>query len=251
MRAVIADATRRTARAEGLSSRGLQTKRGARRPCRTQGCSCPALRVRATQCLRGRTRRARHRRAGRLPRDTKRAAPRRRLEGARPCERPPCPSSARLRAASATVPCSPRERGSARPRLLARDGEEFFEREHEVLAVVYESERERDVELPRRARVEVVDGRAPVLDVEREHFANERGLTYEVALRVNTDDARCAATLQLDCVEARVATDIEHAPAREVFGQADPDLLPRRSRVLDRLAYGALGLGHNPAAQVN
>src|SRR5205085_8856398 len=123
--------------------------------------------------------------------------------------------------------------------------------EDEVLAVVNESERERDVELPRRARVEVVDGRATVLDVEREHFAHERGLTYEVALRVNADDARCAATLQLDCVEARVATDIEHAPAREVFGQADAHLLPGRSRVLDRLADGALGLGHNPAAQVN
>ena len=112
---------------------------------------------------------------------------------------------------------------------LARHGEEFFEREDEVLAVVYESERERDVELPRRARVEVVDGRATVLDVEREHFAHERGLTYEVALRVNADDARRAATLQLDRVEARVAAYVEHAPAREVFGQTGAHLLPGRS----------------------
>src|SRR5262249_726088 len=124
-------------------------------------------------------------------------------------------------------------------------------RQDEMLAVIDETERQRNVELPKLARIEIVNREAPVIDVDSENVAHEVSLPNQLALRIDSQHAPGAAALHFERIETGTGADTQSALAGEIFREADLDRLPGRSRVLGRLADGALRFGLEAVAQID
>jgi hypothetical protein len=89
------------------------------------------------------------------------------------------------------------------------------EREERVAEVVEDAHEEDDVEaLPERR--DVVDAHPDELDLGAGDLGREARLRQVAVVGVDADDARRAAPLHLDRVEAGVAPDVEHGLAPEI-----------------------------------
>src|ERR1043166_1937899 len=69
----------------------------------------------------------------------------------------------------------------------ARDQKELLQRQHQVLAVVNQTERQRDIELAQFAWVDIVNRHALVSDIKSQNFLNKISLANEFTWRVDSD----------------------------------------------------------------
>src|SRR6185369_15574835 len=120
-----------------------------------------------------------------------------------------------------------------------------------MLAVINQSQRQRDIELSHRKRVKIVDRLAFVFDVESEHIADKLSLADQITLRIETQYASSATPFHFDRIEARVTSHVEHGLTREVRRHSNFHFLPGRPRMVDRFANRALRFGKQPTTQID
>src|SRR5436190_1004135 len=120
-----------------------------------------------------------------------------------------------------------------------------------MFEMIDKSERERDIKAADRGRIQIVNGEAAKLEVETENFANEEGLANMLPLAVDAENAMRAAPFRFDAIKAAVASDIEHALARQSGRQTLLDQFPGFARMIDRLAHHALSLRENSVAEID
>jgi hypothetical protein len=121
----------------------------------------------------------------------------------------------------------------------------------EMLEVIDQAESERDIEAADCFRPQIANGIAAELEIEPEHFADEQRLTDVLPLRVYAEDTLGATAFHFDAIKAAVAADIENGLTAQVRGQTLLDQLLRRSRMIDRFAHDALGLGESLVAEID
>src|SRR5207253_3685009 len=134
---------------------------------------------------------------------------------------------------------------------FARNRKKFFERQHEVLAMIDETEREGNVELANGKRIEIVNRHPTVLNVEPQRCPHEDGLADQATLRINSENARGSAAFHLDGIEPRIATYVQNAFPGQILRQTNSHCFPGGTRMLNRFADGALSFGNQTVAKLN
>src|ERR1043166_269104 len=133
----------------------------------------------------------------------------------------------------------------------ARDQKELLQRQHQVLAVVNQTERQRDIELAQFAWVDIVNRHALVSDIKSQNFLNKISLANEFTLRVDSEHPFRTTPFHFDGIEARVAADIENALSGKIIREMNSYFFPGWSRMVDRFSDSALGFGAQSIAEVH
>src|SRR6185437_5090923 len=114
---------------------------------------------------------------------------------------------------------------------------------NEMLQMVNEAERERDIEHANGFRIEIVNRKPAKLEIESQHFSDKKRLPDMLALTVDAEDAARAAAFRFNAIKPAVATNVEQAFACQVGRQTLLDHFPGLARMIDRLAHHAFSLG--------
>lgn len=131
------------------------------------------------------------------------------------------------------------------------DCEQDLHRQQQVLAMVQEPERQRDIEGPYCRRAYVVDVHLLVLNIEIENSFHELRLHDFVALCIDPQHPGRMSALGFNGKKAGVAANVEHTLAGEISRKAAAKHLPPILRMIDRFAHDAARLRSNAITQID